>query len=517
MNKFIANPTKFVGSGFSGAQVDAKSANPFGDYAPASTKIQGILKGMYDSFTANLETANAEEAEKQKAYEELHATSLQEHATLTATLEAKTKEHADAEKLLADDKVLLEETKVQLAADEKFFDETKASCKTKAAEWAERTRLRTEELAGMAKAIQILQGGSETFGGAFGSSLIQLSASKQALIQISASKQDKARSAAYAKLKGLVRAHHGGLRLAFLAAELQSGGHFDKIIKMIDRMIADLRVEEQEDIKARDVCQLNENKLQAAEDDLQHNIEKKGDEKERLENTKGGVEKKIATQKEAINATKDEMKEMLERRNADEEEFKKALKDDVDAMALLQAAIESITKYYTDNKIPLALNQKEPEYTVDPDKAPEADFGDGTKRKSESTGILAILGMLKEDLEKEVKVARAVEAEAQAEYKKQNGELTDTLNAQTQTENTLNGEQADLEGKITDTEGEIANHEEMKLNTLDEKEAMKPSCSWVEETFDSRREKRKTEIAGLQEAKAMLAGADAPSFLQRQQ
>merc|ERR1719262_1920223 len=141
----------------------SQSANPFGDYAPASDQIVGIMKGMYDSFTANLEKANAEEADKQKMFEELMATKLQEHATLTATLEAKTKENADAEKQLADDKVLLEETKVQLKADEKFFDETKASCKAKAAEWAERTRLRTEELHGMEKAVAILEGGAETF------------------------------------------------------------------------------------------------------------------------------------------------------------------------------------------------------------------------------------------------------------------------------------------------------------------------------------------------------------------
>merc|ERR1719409_2451211 len=95
------------------------------------------------------------------------ATKLAEHATLTATLEARTKEHADAEKLLADDKVLLQDTKAQLEADEKFFEETKASCKAKAAEWAERTRLRTEEINGMQKGVAILEGGSETFSGAY--------------------------------------------------------------------------------------------------------------------------------------------------------------------------------------------------------------------------------------------------------------------------------------------------------------------------------------------------------------
>merc|ERR1719375_2185280 len=198
---FVANPDRYVKKeGFSGAQV---SQNPFGDYAPASTQIQGILKGMYDSFTGDLEKANAEEADKQKAFEELMGTKLQEYETLVATLETKQKEKADAEKQLADDKVLLEETK--------------AACKAKAAEWAERTRLRTEELQGMAKAIEILTSdeAKATFE-ASATTLVQLSS------QVEDKAQAKVRSEAYAKLKALVRGSGGGLRLAFLAAELRS-------------------------------------------------------------------------------------------------------------------------------------------------------------------------------------------------------------------------------------------------------------------------------------------------------
>lgn len=503
MKEFVTDPTKFVGSSFSGAQMGAESTNPFGDYAPASTKIQGILKGMYDSFTANLETANAAEADKRKAYEELHATSLQELATLTATLQMKSKEQADATKKLAEDKVVLEEATVQLAADEKFFDETKTSCKAKAAEWAERTRLRTEELHGMTKAIEILEGGEETF----------KNATSTFFLQVSDSKEDVSRSAAYAKLKSLVK-NHGGLRLAFLAAELQSGGHFDKIIKMIDRMIGDLRGEEQADIEARDVCDLEKNKLKNQEDDLQYNIDKNTKTKKRLQNQKEEVEGKIETIGKEIEGTETTMKEILDTRNEENEAFKKALKDDTDAITLLGQAIEALTSYYTNNKLPLELVQ-EPEYTVDPDKAPDASFGDGTKRKGESKGIISILEMLKEDLQNEIKTARAEEAETQAEYDKQKGELTNTLKAQTKTENTLEGEAADLDGDIADKKTEIANHEEMKLSTVDAKDAMKPSCQWVEDHFESRRDARKKEIDGLQEAKAILAGAEAPAFIQR--
>merc|ERR1719160_2250864 len=157
------------------------------------------MKGMYDSFAANLEKANAEEGDKQKSFEELFETKLQEHATLTATLESKTKEQADAQKALADANVLLEETKTQLAADEKFFEETKTACKAKAAEWAERTRLRTEELQGMQKAIEILT--SDEAKATFESSattLVQLSSQTETEDKA----QAKVRSEAYSKLKG---------------------------------------------------------------------------------------------------------------------------------------------------------------------------------------------------------------------------------------------------------------------------------------------------------------------------
>merc|ERR1719262_1385879 len=202
---------------------------------------------------------------------------------------------------------------------------------------------------------------------------------------------------------------------------------------------------------------------------------------------------------------------MLADRNKEVAEFKKALKDDVDAVALLEQAIASITSFYTNNKIPLELTQEDPKYTVDEDKAPDASFGG--PRKSESGGIIAILSMLKEDLEKEIKVAREEEAAAQAEYEKLRGEAQEGVDALTKKEIALKGEEADLDGKIADTEAAIDGHKEVLENTDKEKETLAVSCDWVKSTFDSRREKRKAEIAGLEEAKALLAGAR-PSFLQ---
>merc|ERR1719316_1908522 len=178
---------------------------------------------------------------------------------------------------------------------------------------------------------------------------------------------------------------------------------------------------------------------------------------------------------------------MLANRNEEMEDFRKALKDDTDAVALLGQAIEALTAFYTNNKLPLELAQEDPKYTVDEDKAPDTwnDGGYGG-RKSESTGIIAILSMLKEDLEKEIKVAREEEAEAQAEYEKLRGEAQEGVDAMTKKETALKAEEADLDGKIAETDANIEGHEEVADNTAKQKEALKPSCDWVKNTFDSR-------------------------------
>merc|ERR1719217_425149 len=85
MNHFVSKPDDFVGhKAMSAAQV---GQNPFGDYAPQSTQITGILQGMYDAMTADLEKDNANEAESEKSFQEIMATKKQEKETLEATLQ----------------------------------------------------------------------------------------------------------------------------------------------------------------------------------------------------------------------------------------------------------------------------------------------------------------------------------------------------------------------------------------------------------------------------------------------
>merc|ERR1719197_1144102 len=148
-------------------------------------------------MTSDLESDNVAEADKQKSFEEIMATKKQELETLEKTLEKQTADEADKTKQLADSKATLDDTKEQLDADEIFFADTKEGCKVKAAEWAERTRLRTEELQGIAKAIEILSSpeAQKTFQSS-GSTFLQLSSVKKPKV----AKESPARNDAYSKL-----------------------------------------------------------------------------------------------------------------------------------------------------------------------------------------------------------------------------------------------------------------------------------------------------------------------------
>jgi len=293
-----------------------------------------------------------------------------------------------------------------------------------------------------------------------------------------------------------------------VAVAVKNGGHFDKIMGMIDEMIAALRKEEAEDIAHRDRCQGSQGKNGNDMADLDHDIGKAADELERMGDKETELKATIKSLEEEITESKTNLQELLSMRNAENEAFKQALKDDTDAVNVISQAIVALSEYYKNNKIPLELvqNKQDPKYSVDEDKAPEADFSGGNKRGQETGGIVAILEMVKEDTENEIKTSRAEDGEAEADYEKSRGALQATLDAQTASKVANEQELAELQEDIADTE-EL---KDSKASDLAEEQSLEASlakdCAWVETHFDSRRDKRKNEIDGLVEAKNSLAG-----------
>merc|ERR1719198_2664117 len=109
-----------------------------------------------DSFTRDYASNDEEEKTKQSEFDALMKTKSSDLKMLEKALTDKTMNEGDDVKQLATDQKEREETEDELKATEEFLETTIDACKSKADEWAERSRLRTEELAGMNQAIDIL-------------------------------------------------------------------------------------------------------------------------------------------------------------------------------------------------------------------------------------------------------------------------------------------------------------------------------------------------------------------------
>eukprot|EP00928_Gymnodinium_smaydae_P067838 TRINITY_DN5082_c0_g2_i1.p1 TRINITY_DN5082_c0_g2~~TRINITY_DN5082_c0_g2_i1.p1 ORF type:complete len:718 (+),score=195.03 TRINITY_DN5082_c0_g2_i1:50-2203(+) len=507
MRRFADRPEDFVGARSSGSFLSAAQIanNPFGDYAPQSTQIQGILKSMYDSFTGDLERMNGEESVKQKSFEDLMATKKAELKTLEATLLQQQTDEATKTKQLADSKTSLDDAKTQLAADEDFFGETKTSCRSKAGEWAERTRLRTEELHGMAKAIEILSsdGAKKTFANAT-TTLLQLS-SHSALKNLGVTASVSTATAAYQKLRVLASVR-GSDQLGRIAALLRATGHFDKVISAIDSMIGVLRKEEAEDVAHRDRCQGSQNKNKNTQEDLDYSINKAEKDIQRLRGNANELSTKINAIDADINATTSNIAELVQMRTKEHGDFVQAVKDDANAVDLLNQAIVTLTKFYKSNGLPLALAANG-QHAIR--QAPPATWSDSYGgRKGESEGIIAILTMIRDDLEMETKVARTDDANAQTAFEKDRASMNSMLKAQKTSKAAAESELAALNMKVAD----LDEHKDLRGKDLEaaktEAKALDVDCAWVESHFESRRTKRKTEMDGLVEAKNYLAGVE---------
>ncbi|CAK0808108.1 unnamed protein product [Prorocentrum cordatum] len=519
---FVERPEDFVGESMGSLSAAQVANNPYGDYAPQSTRITGILKGMYDTFTGGLERANAEEATKQKAFEELMATKKSELQSLEATLEQQTMYDAEKTKGLADSKVELDATKEQLEADEEFFAQAKTSCKDKAAEWAERTRMRTEELKGIDKALEILtdEENQKIFANATSASFLQLRSDSR-------SDESEARNEAYSSLKSLATKYQS-ISIATVAAALSAGGHFDKVIQSINAMIETLRREDEQDIKEKDWCQGQQYNNKITGEDLEYDIEKLDEELQRAEDLKKELQDKFTALSEELNSTQTEFAELKQMRAEARASFLQSQRDDAAAVALLEEAIAALTSYYQKNKMPIGLvkvrrhlfSQKlaeEPgggaEEESDPSRPPETSWEEGGYKgsTSEAGGLVAIVELVKEDLEKEILTDREDDARAQTTYEADLAALQKTLDAKKTAMNGVEKEQAELNLKVTGLEARKMHRNSSLSLAQERKGTLEEQCAWVESHFESRRDARKAEIDGLVEAKNYLAGMDDPS------
>merc|ERR1719327_1482837 len=240
----------------------------------------------------------------------------------------------------------------QVENDEKYIEATEASYADKVAEWKERKRLRTEEIASISKAIEILASddAKDTMASSFSSQggfFLQESSA-------GCSKQKRATKVVH-KLRNMATKHRDP-RLSALAVALQlnSRGHFDKIVEEVMKMVSDLHEEADEDLKTKETREADrmtntktaKKSAQAMDDETALINRKKAD----IE----AMQKEIAGIVEHVKELKLQLEEAQIQRAKENREFKAGKADDEAAAVLIGKAKDVLQKFYTDNGLALA-------------------------------------------------------------------------------------------------------------------------------------------------------------------
>merc|ERR1719171_2197378 len=276
--RVLAHAAEEAGQTSGGAAfVQEKASQPAGageSYAPASGVIFGILKQLKEDFETNLASTQKDEVKAQEDYAALKAAKEELLASSEDKLEEMQQEHAANKKALFDAKEDLELTRKQRTADVEFLRNLKLTCNDLDKQMEDRSKARTEEIKAVAEALKIITEDDNADLLRKTVTLIQENSESQmerAMRSHAASLLRKA--AQQPDFEDLIKAwngRHGGgsmespkAHLMTLAVSVQLDA-FTKVKEVMDKMIAELKAQQLEEVKLKEFCttEFNENEKQ---------------------------------------------------------------------------------------------------------------------------------------------------------------------------------------------------------------------------------------------------------------
>merc|ERR1712156_529708 len=415
---------------------------------------------------------------------------------------------------------------------------------TKTKEWEERSKTRSEELVALSDTIKVLNDDDaldlfkKTLPSA-SASLMQTAVTSEAMRNQAMQEIRNARKAAgIHRRPGL-----DFLVLALSGKKALTQTNFDKVIGMIDTMVAELKAEQQDDTDKLEYCKTE--------------LDLSDDKKKSLERAVSLLEKDIAKAKELIATLTDEIAaltagivaldksvaEATENRKAENEEFKALMAADTAAKEVLAFAKNRLNKFYNPDlyvappKRELSAGDRiyenmggelttaapggiantgiavlaevgnHDQGSVAP-PPPPATWGAYSKKSEENNGVIGIIDLLIKDLDKEMTEAKTEETDAQADYETMMKESAEKRVTDSKTTADKQAGKADTEKALADLGTEKKDTVGELFATLKYIQSLHTECDWLMKYFEMRKTARTGEIDSLVKAKAVLSGAD---------
>jgi len=479
------------------------------EYAPKSGQIVGILKEMKDTMGKDLADATSTEEQSIKEFNALSAAKTSQIEALTKEIESKLEVSGNLAVEIVNLEEDLDDTTKTYTEDKKFLSDLNAGCDTKQQEWEERSATRATELVALADTIKILNSDDAL-------ELFKKTLPSPTLLQTLVSSREASGNARDA----LGAARRADPRVALISMALRGGAKsFDKVIKMIDSMVALLGEEQTSDDTKKAYCE----KELDTEEDTKKVLETKGSD----------LEKSIADTKESISTLADEIaallagikeldgqvKEATETREEENAFWKKTMQEDNAAKDVLNMAKNRLAKFYAPKMYqPPAKVERSTMGRISEEMSlaqhaanpgpPPATWGAYQNKNEEHGGVVAMMDLLIADLDKEIAQMTTDEKEAQSEYETFMANAGDKRAADSKSTEQKTNEKAQLEAAQLRLEQEHKGTMQELYNTEMLIKDLHLSCDWLLANFEVRKEARLGEVDSLKKAKAVLSGAD---------
>merc|ERR1712085_93714 len=504
-----------------------------GEYAPASGEIVGILKQMSDTMSADEKDMVAKEEAAVKDNEALMSAKKKEVSSLTKSIEAKTARVGELGVEIATMENDAGETADALEEDKKFEKDLDKNCAEKTGIHEGEKKVRAQEVVALADTIKILNDDDaldmfkKTLPSA-GSSFLQVQSTEAMRSQARAILAD-------ARSKATSDRHTLDFVLLALRGKKVA---FDQILKLIDEMVVTLKNEQGDDDDKKGYC---EKSLDTTED------KKKG-----LDQTDADLGKVIAESEEGSATLSEELKALMAgivaldkqveeataQRKNEAAEHKELMQSDTTAKELILFAKNRLNKFYNPKlyKAPpkrqlsagdqiyeneggdipteapggiantgISFVQVSDEAAPPPPPATVAAY---SKKSGESNGIIAMMDLLVQDLDKEMQVAETEETNDQKEYEQLIADSAEKRRQDSKSVTNKEGAKADLEGSLETNRGEKKAGLKQLMAVDKVLSALHGECDWLLKYFDVRKSARTNEIDSLKKAKDVLNGAD---------
>merc|ERR1719235_1008953 len=142
-----------------------------------------------------------------------------------------------------------------------------------------------------------------------------------------------------------------------------------------------------------------------------------------------------------------------------------------------------------------------------PAPAPEM-YGEYKKSSEESNGVISMIDLLKADLAKEMQESATEEKNDQADYERMVEDSAAKRAADSKSLAEKQGAKADTEAALVASEGEKKSKTAEAMANAKYIHDLHQECDWLVSNFAARKEARAGEVESLNNAKAVLSGAD---------